>query len=122
METEGLFGVSDGILDITRRSGMVRRIRFIYWKVLELIRKSSGIFGNVRKVLEGKVRKVRKVPELGGTHHGRPRQGGAPPTASQFELAREVSFLVGEGSYLEGILIFGRSFQLREILIGESLH
>ena len=27
-----LFGVSDGIQDITRRSGMVRRIRFIYGK------------------------------------------------------------------------------------------
>ena len=30
MEFEVLFGVSDGIQDITRRSGMVRRIRFIY--------------------------------------------------------------------------------------------
>ena len=34
-----LFGVSDGIQDITRRSGMVRRIRFIY-------RKSLSKFGN----------------------------------------------------------------------------
>ena len=34
-----LFGVSDGIHDITRSSGMVRRIRFIY-------RKSLSKFGN----------------------------------------------------------------------------
>ena len=34
-----LFGVSDGIQDITRSSGMVRRIRFIY-------RKSLSKFGN----------------------------------------------------------------------------
>ena len=34
-----LFGVSDGIQDITRRSGMVWRIRFIY-------RKSLSKFGN----------------------------------------------------------------------------
>ena len=39
MEFEYLFGVSDGIQDITRRSGMVRRIRFIY-------RKSLSKFGN----------------------------------------------------------------------------
>ncbi len=39
MEFEVLFGVSDGIQDITRRSGMVRRIRFIY-------RKSLSKFGN----------------------------------------------------------------------------
>jgi len=32
MEYEVLFGVSDEFLDITRRSGMVRRIRFIYGK------------------------------------------------------------------------------------------
>ena len=34
MEFECLFGVSDGIQDITRRSEMVRRIRIIYWKSL----------------------------------------------------------------------------------------
>ena len=39
MEFEVLFGISDGIQDITRRSGMVRRIRFIY-------RKSLSKFGN----------------------------------------------------------------------------
>ena len=39
MEFEYLFRVSDGIQDITRRSGMVRRIRFIY-------RKSLSKFGN----------------------------------------------------------------------------
>ena len=32
MEFECLFGVSDWIQDITRRFGMVRRIRFIYRK------------------------------------------------------------------------------------------
>ena len=51
-----MFGVSDGIQDITRRSGMVRRIRFIY-------RKSLSKFGNdpvnLWNVLEGS-RKVRK--------------------------------------------------------------
>src|SRR5215213_11227278 len=56
MEFEVLFGVSDGIQDITRRSGMVRRIRFIYWK-------SYSKFGNdpvhLWQVLEGS-RKVRK--------------------------------------------------------------
>jgi hypothetical protein len=44
-----LFGVSDGIQDITRSSRMVRRIRFIY-------RKSHSIFGkgpvNLWKVVE----------------------------------------------------------------------
>ena len=34
MEFEVLFGVSDGIQDITRSSGMVQRIRFIYSKSL----------------------------------------------------------------------------------------
>ena len=58
MEFEVLFGVSDGIQDITRSSGMVRRIRFIY-------RKSFYKFENdpvhLWKVLEGS-RKVRKKP------------------------------------------------------------
>ena len=58
MEFEVLFGVSDGIQDIMRRFGMVRRIRFIY-------RKSLSKFGNdpvhLWKVLEGS-RKVRKKP------------------------------------------------------------
>ena len=53
-----MFGVSDGIQDITRSSGMVRRIRFIY-------RKSYSKFGNdpvhLWQVLEGS-RKVRKKP------------------------------------------------------------
>ena len=56
MEFEVLFGVSDGIPDVTRSSGMVRRIRFIY-------RKSFYKFENdpvhLWKVLEGS-RKVRK--------------------------------------------------------------
>ena len=56
MEFEVLFGVSDGIQDITRSSGMVWRIRFIY-------RKSFYKFENnpvhLWNVLEGS-RKVRK--------------------------------------------------------------
>src|SRR6266550_4762788 len=50
MEFEYLFGVQDEIPDITRSSGMVRRIRFIY-------RKSYSKFGNdpvhLWQVLEG---------------------------------------------------------------------
>jgi hypothetical protein len=41
VENEVLFGVSDGIQDITRRSGMVRRIRFIYGKSILGFRKST---------------------------------------------------------------------------------
>ena len=56
MEFEYLFGVPDEIPDITRSSGMVRRIRFIY-------RKSYSKFGNdpvhLWQVLEGS----RKSPE-----------------------------------------------------------
>ena len=50
-----MFGVSDGIQDITRSSGMVRRIRFIY-------RKSYSKYGNdpvhLWKVLEKSGRKA----------------------------------------------------------------
>ena len=57
-----MFGVSDGIQDITRSSGMVRRIRFIY-------RKSYSKFGNdpvhLWQVLEGS-RKVRKNGTMEG--------------------------------------------------------
>ena len=76
-----LFGVSDGIQDITRRSGMVRRIRFIY-------RKSLSKFGNdpvhLWKVLEGS-RKVRKKSlwkvesRRDSTTHGRPTLEGWSP-------------------------------------------
>ena len=38
-----LFGVSDEIRDITRRFGMVRRIRFIYGKSFSGVRKKSGV-------------------------------------------------------------------------------
>jgi hypothetical protein len=45
-----LFGVSDGIHDITRRSGTIRRIRFIFGK-------SNSKFGDISE-------DVRKGPEL----------------------------------------------------------
>ena len=66
-----MFGVSDRIQDITRSSGMVRRIRFIY-------RKSLSKFGNdpvhLWKVLE----------KSGRNHHGKWSPGGTPPSmASQ---------------------------------------
>ncbi len=38
-----LFGVSDGIQDITRRFGMVRRIRFIYRKSFSGVWKKFGV-------------------------------------------------------------------------------
>ena len=76
-----MFGVSDGIQDITRRSGMVRRIRFIY-------RKSLSKFGNdpvhLWKVLEGS-RKVRKKSpwkvesRRDSTLHGQPNPKGRRP-------------------------------------------
>ena len=81
MEFEVLFEVSDGIPDITRSSGMVRRIRFIY-------RKSYSKFGNdpvhLWKVLEGS-RKVRKKSlwkaesRRDSTSHGRPTLEGWSP-------------------------------------------
>ena len=81
MEFEYLFGVPDVIPDITRSSGMVRRIRFIYrmsFYVNKMMRKVLW------KVLEGS-RKVRKkgtmeggVPE--GLHKlGRPNPKGGVP-------------------------------------------
>jgi hypothetical protein len=123
MEFEVLFGVSDGIQDITRSSGMVRRIRFIY-------RKSFYKFENdpviLWKVLEGS-RKVRKEslrkeesrrdstspwpanPRGGGVPGGLPlwgrppphMEGGNPtpsgiPTLGRFPYIWEVSLL---GSY-----------------------
>ena len=91
-----MFGVSDGIQDITRSSGIVRRIRFIY-------RKSYSKFGNdpvhLWQVLEGS-RKVRKkgtmeggVPE-GLHHHGRPNLKGrssrwAPPRVAGHPTSRK---------------------------------
>ena len=51
-----LFGVSDWIRDITRRSGIVRRIRFIYWG-------SFSKLGNVPEYLYGDSRRFRNVPE-----------------------------------------------------------
>ena len=81
MEFEVFFGVSDGIQDITRRFGMVRRIRFIY-------RKSYSKFGNdpvhLWQVLESS-RKVRKkspwkVESLrDSTLHGQPNPKGWSP-------------------------------------------
>ena len=51
-----LFGVSDGIQDITRSSGMVRRIRFIYRKSFYKFENDPV---NLWNVLEGS-RKVLK--------------------------------------------------------------
>ncbi|MCY5088366.1 hypothetical protein OV015_25380, partial [Salmonella enterica subsp. enterica serovar 1,4,[5],12:i:-] len=78
MEFEYLFGVPDEIPDITRSSGMVRRIRFIYrmsFYVNKMMRKVLW------KVLEGS-RKVRKkslwkaVSRRDSTTHGRPTLEG----------------------------------------------
>jgi hypothetical protein len=81
MEFEYLFGVPDEIPDITRSSGMVRRIRFIY-------RKSYSKFGNdpvhLWQVLEGS-RKVRKKSpwkvesRRDSTLHGQPTLKGRSP-------------------------------------------
>ena len=81
MEFEYLFGVPDKIPDITRSSGMVRRIRFIY-------RKSFYKFENdpviLRKVLEGSI-KVRKESlrkeesRRDSTLHGQPTLKGRSP-------------------------------------------
>src|SRR5215216_943127 len=51
-----LFGVSDWIQDITRRSGIVRRIRFIYWG-------SFSKLGNVPECLYGDSRRFWNVLE-----------------------------------------------------------
>ena len=51
-----LFGVSDWIRDITRRSRIVWRIRFIYWG-------SFSKLGNVPEYLYGDSRRFRNVPE-----------------------------------------------------------
>ena len=51
-----LFGVSDWIRDITRRSGIVQRIRFIYWG-------SFSKLGNVPECLYGDSRRFRNVLE-----------------------------------------------------------
>ncbi|KAK1653529.1 hypothetical protein QYE76_071334 [Lolium multiflorum] len=58
MEFEYLFGVPDEIPDITRSSGMVRRIRFIYRMSFYVNKMSRKVLW---KVLEGS-RKVRKKP------------------------------------------------------------
>ena len=61
-----LFRVSDGIQDITRRSGMVWRIRFIYGKSNFRFRKKFGIFLEVSgKVLEGSNGSHKWAHELG---------------------------------------------------------
>ena len=58
MKLEYLFGVPDEIPDITRSSGMVRRIRFIYRMSFYVNKMSRKVLW---KVLEGS-RKVRKKP------------------------------------------------------------
>ena len=74
MEFECLFGVSDGIQDITRRFGMVRRIRFIYRKSFSRFENDPVFFW---KVLEGSRRVRKKSPwkvesQRDSTHLGRP--------------------------------------------------
>ena len=68
-----LFGVSDGIRDITRRFGIVRRIRFIYGKLFFGVRKKFGVltgasrrFWKDRNGLEyyGRFQKCPGRPEL----------------------------------------------------------
>ena len=88
-----MFGVSDGIQDITRSSGMVRRIRFIYrksyskfgndpvhlWKVLE---SSRNIQNKSLWKVESRMNSTnpswptkRKGGVYGGLHHlGRPKE------------------------------------------------
>ena len=66
MEFEVLFGVSDGIQDITRSFGMVRRIRFIY-------RKSFYKFEN------DPVKFWKVLEKSGRSHFGRRSPGGTPP-------------------------------------------
>ena len=80
MEFECLFGVSDGIQDITRRSGMVRRIRFIYRKSFSRFENDPVFFW---KVLEVSRRVRKKSPwkvESGTppTLAGQPKGGGVP--------------------------------------------
>ena len=58
-----LFGVSDWIRDITRRSEIVWRIRFIYWG-------SFSKLGNVPEYLYGDSRRFRNVPEGSGRYLG----------------------------------------------------
>ena len=55
------FGISDWIRDITRRSRMVRRIRFIYWG-------SFSKLGNVPECLYGDSRRFRNLG-LDPGHH-----------------------------------------------------
>jgi hypothetical protein len=62
------FGVLDGIQYITRRSRMVRRIRFIKGKLFFGVQKSFGIFRwKTGKLLEGS----------GGATYGPTTPGGA---------------------------------------------
>lgn len=67
-----MFGVSDGIQDITRSSGMVRRIRFIYGK-------SHFKFGN------GPVNLWKVLESSGTTHYGRWRDSTSPSRPTKWE-------------------------------------
>jgi hypothetical protein len=57
-----MFGVSDGIRDITRSSGRVRRIRFIYRKFRNGSERSRMVPVSSESVLEGS-RRLRKFLE-----------------------------------------------------------
>ena len=124
MEFEVLFGVYDGIPDITRSSGMVRRIRFIY-------RKSYSKFENdpvhLWKVLEGS-RKVRKKSlwkaesRKDSTTHGRPTLEGwsprwtpprwpATPSQGKVGIPPQVGILAWVGFMSYGRFWFGVLFE-----------
>ncbi|KAK1626852.1 hypothetical protein QYE76_001167 [Lolium multiflorum] len=104
MEFEYLFGVPDEIPDITRSSGMVRRIRFIY-------RKSYSKFGNdpvhLWQVLEGS-RKVRKKRTMeGGVPEGlhkldQPNPKGGVPGGLHLEVAGHPTSKKGGSPTLSG--------------------
>ena len=70
---------------------MVRRIRFMYWKVIELFRNGLEGSGILWKVLEGSRREVRGGPGLGvtrpwptGAHLGAPQASPSRPPLESY--------------------------------------
>ena len=84
-----LFGVSDWIRDITRRSGIFRRIRFIYWR-------SFSKLGNVPQCLYGDSRRFQNVLEGSRRYLGvclKTKKGSRSPyRARQGVVGEEDSF------------------------------